>query len=114
MDLNSWWNSGTTSFKPGLNHDKNGYNRIVSSLDLMVARSKISRLRLLWRRLKRDKKKYFACTSNLDHVPSYNPHTYSQNFDNGSMWADPDNHSRSFSARFAVPATIFQTSQLVG
>lgn len=116
MDLNSWWNSsaGTANFKQGqLKHEKNGYKRIVS-LDVWVTRNKISRWRLLWKKLKKDKNKFFHCTSNLDHhVPSYNPHTYSQNFDQGSMWADPDNHSRSFSARFAVPSTIFQNTKLV-
>lgn len=121
MDFNGWWNSGgTTDLKlmksRRLKNEKNGYGRIVS-LDVMVSRSKISRWRLLlWRKLNiKDKKKIFDCTSNLDHVvPSYNPRTYAQNFDQGSMSSDPDSQSRSFSARFAVPARIFHNSKFVG
>uniref|UniRef100_A0A2N9G2K6 Uncharacterized protein n=1 Tax=Fagus sylvatica TaxID=28930 RepID=A0A2N9G2K6_FAGSY len=40
--------------------------------------------------------------------------TGSKNFDQGSMWTDPDNHCRSFSARFAVPSRILQKRELVG
>ncbi|KAL2243350.1 UNVERIFIED_CONTAM: hypothetical protein Sindi_0453000 [Sesamum indicum] len=36
-----------------------------------------------------------------------------ENFDQGSIWADPDDLSRSFSARFAVPSTIFDKNRLM-
>lgn len=59
----------------------------------------------------REKKKIFDCSSSACsrrmHF-SYDPYTYSQNFDQGSMWSDPDNMSRSFSARFAVSSRIFE------
>ncbi|KAG6733755.1 hypothetical protein I3843_01G230800 [Carya illinoinensis] len=111
MDFKSWWSSDANNFRSSLKHVKNGYERVVS-LDIMVAGSRISRWRMLWRRLKKEKKKYFGCTaSNIKQVPSYDPYTYLQNFDQGSMWADPDNHFRSFSARFAVPSRIFQKSE---
>lgn len=61
----------------------------------------------------REKKRIFDCSSSsctLVHEP-YDPLTYSQNFDDqGLMWADPDNVSRSFSARFAVPSRVFEKS----
>ncbi|URD86995.1 hypothetical protein MUK42_27614 [Musa troglodytarum] len=43
--------------------------------------------------------------SGRSRVP-YDAHTYAQNFDEGSAWAEPENSSRSFSARFAVPSTM--------
>ena len=113
MDFNTWWNSGGTSFKSSLKYVKNGYERIVSC-DIVVSGSKISRWRILWRKFKKEKKKLFNRSSSLGHVPSYDPYTYSQNFDHGSMWTDPDNHCRSFSARFAVPSRIFQKRELIG
>ncbi|KAB1226713.1 hypothetical protein CJ030_MR1G008438 [Morella rubra] len=111
MDFYSWWSSGTArNFKSGLNYLKNGYERVVP-LHTLVTGSKIARLGMLWRKLKRERKKYFLRTSDSKHVvPSYDPYTYSQNFDQGSIWDDPDNLYRSFSARFAVPSRVFQKS----
>merc|ERR1712216_477553 len=42
-------------------------------------------------------------TTTLSSSYSYDPTTYSNNFDQGMGWAEPDNLSRSFSARFAHP-----------
>jgi hypothetical protein len=56
-----------------------------------------------WKKIKRDKKKRFPSTS---QVTSYDPKTYSNNFDHGTSWMEPDNLSRSFSARFAVPSNL--------
>uniref|UniRef100_A0A2P2NFS2 Uncharacterized protein n=1 Tax=Rhizophora mucronata TaxID=61149 RepID=A0A2P2NFS2_RHIMU len=91
-----------------------GYDRIVT----FNAESKTPRWRLLWRRIMREKKKLFHCfsvtaTTSRVHF-SYDPYDYSQNFDQESMWCDPDNISRSFSARFAVSSRIFNKSELVG
>ena len=113
MDFNTWWDSGTKNFKSSMNYVKNGYERVVS-IDIMVTGSKVSRWRMLWRKLKKEKKKFFNRTTSLEHVPSYDSYTYLQNFDQGSMWTDPDNHCRSFSARFAVPSRILQKRELVG
>lgn len=46
---------------------------------------------------------------------SYDPFTYSQNFDQGLNWesADSDDLSRSFSARFAVPTRIFNKDHVL-
>ena len=38
----------------------------------------------------------------------YDSDSYAQNFDDGEAWVEPENLSRSFSARFAVPSRVFQ------
>ena len=80
----------------------------LSSLNFLASGSRAHRWRMLWRRIKREKKKLFNYPTPV-HAP-YDPYTYSQNFDQGLTWADPDNASRSFSARFAVPSRIFEES----
>ncbi|KAL5756146.1 hypothetical protein ACOSP7_020564 [Xanthoceras sorbifolium] len=109
MELDSWCSSGNQSFCCCQNYVK---YRILS-LNGLVTGSKIPRWRLLWRKIMREKKRIFDCSSSTStasvHVP-YDPYTYSQNFDQGFMWADPDNVSRSFSARFAVPSRVFEKS----
>lgn len=67
--------------------------------------------KVLWTKIKKEKRRFFDSSSDPAHVP-YDPYTYSQNFDQGSA-ADPENLSRSFSARFAVPLRIFEESGLV-
>ncbi|CAL9092251.1 unnamed protein product [Musa acuminata subsp. burmannicoides] len=66
-----------------------------------------TRLRGLWRRITREKRKVF------NPAPAaYDPFTYAQNFDEG--WAaeeEPENLSRSFSARFAVPSGVLQRTR---
>ncbi|KAJ6963471.1 hypothetical protein NC652_001942 [Populus alba x Populus x berolinensis] len=44
---------------------------------------------------------------------TYDPYTYSQNFDHGLVLSNPDDSSRSFSARFAVPSRIFERGEMV-
>ncbi|GMI82068.1 hypothetical protein HRI_001876100 [Hibiscus trionum] len=91
------------------------YNRMLSTNVLATTASKLPRWRVLWRKLMREKKKIFICssgsTTGVLNV-SYDPHTYSQNFDQGFISADPDDFSRSFSARFAVPSTVFDNTGL--
>ncbi|KAG8657348.1 hypothetical protein MANES_03G064500v8 [Manihot esculenta] len=61
-----------------------------------------------WRKIyreKKKKKKKFA-SGPVTLQASYDPDEYSQNFDQGTGWTEPDNHSRSFSARFADPSRI--------
>lgn len=113
MDLNGWCNSGNQNMCCCQSYVKRGYDRALSFNGLITG-SKTPRWRLLWRKIKRDKKRIFDCSSGGTdvHVP-YDPYTYSQNFDQGYVWADPDNASRSFSARFAVPSRVFQKSELV-
>ena len=61
-----------------------------------------------------EKRKIFDCSSSTRVHVSYDPSTYAQNFDQGLISADPDDLSRSFSARFAVPLRVFEKSGLVG
>ncbi|CAL9097689.1 unnamed protein product, partial [Musa textilis] len=72
-----------------------------------------SRWRGLWRRIVKQKRRTLS-SANPAHLP-YDPYTYAQNFDEGSASVEPDNLSRSFSARFAVPSTTTTTTvQRVG
>ncbi|KAL0310250.1 UNVERIFIED_CONTAM: hypothetical protein Scaly_2945300 [Sesamum calycinum] len=92
------------------------YDRFVSyNMAVSTRSSKAPIWRQLWRKLKKEKKRMFrrqCCVSNSMRF-TYDPHSYSQNFDQGSIWADPDDLSRSFSARFAVPSTIFDKNRLM-
>ncbi|KAJ1396381.1 hypothetical protein SESBI_32600 [Sesbania bispinosa] len=62
---------------------------------------------MLWRKLRRDKKKVFTVES------VYDTETYSMNFDQGTGWMEPDNLPRSFSARFADPSRILPPKHLL-
>ncbi|XP_047054139.1 uncharacterized protein LOC124660376 [Lolium rigidum] len=71
-----------------------------------------TKLRGLWRKIVREKKRILLCTTGC--VPSaaprepYDAYSYAQNFDDGAAWVEPENLSRSFSARFAVPSRVLQ------
>ena len=66
---------------------------------------------MLWRKLKRDKKKGFRSTPTLEGI--YDPESYSMNFDHGTGWMEPDNMPRSFSARYADPYRILPPRHLL-
>lgn len=106
MDIKHWCGSGHESI---IIRDSHRF----SVLKFPAAGLRTRRWRTLWRRIIREKKKLFDCSPPA-HLP-YDPQTYSQNFDDqGLTWADPDNASRSFSARFAVPSRIFEESWVMG
>lgn len=68
--------------------------------------------RYLWRKIRKEKRRVFDCSNSMRFT--YDPHSYSQNFDDrSSIFADEDELSRSFSARFAVPCRIFPKNNLV-
>lgn len=62
--------------------------------------------KVLWLKFKKEKRKMFESAAASSQV-AYDPYTYSQNFDQGFAWDEPDNVSRSFSVRFADPSKIF-------
>ncbi|XP_020097002.1 uncharacterized protein LOC109716097 [Ananas comosus] len=65
-------------------------------------------LRGLWRRIMKEKRRVLLCAPQRPpHVP-YDASTYAQNFDEGAAWGEPENLSRSFSARFAVPSRVLR------
>lgn len=66
---------------------------------------------MFWKKISRGKKKIFNAPVTLQ--TSYDPEEYSQNFDQGTGWAEPDNLPRSFSARFADPLRILQKNSMV-
>ncbi|KAJ6715225.1 hypothetical protein OIU85_026704 [Salix viminalis] len=89
---------------------KGGYGRIGSFkvLASAAAESKTPRWRSLWRKMVKRKRKIFDGSSSSQVYLTYDPYTYSQNFDHGLVMSSPDDSSRSFSARFAVPSRIFE------
>lgn len=70
------------------------------------------RWQVFWRKINRGKKKIFN-VSPVTSQASYDLDEYSQNFDQGTDWAEPEILSRSFSARFADPSRILQKSRTV-
>ncbi|GKV43396.1 hypothetical protein SLEP1_g50688 [Rubroshorea leprosula] len=117
MELDKYWcSSDSHSFRwskcCGEPSTGRCYDQIVSINTLVVSRSKLPWWTILWRRLKREKKKIFICSSSNEALNvSYDPYTYAKNFDQGLM-SDPEDISRSFSARFAVPSRIFEKGGL--
>lgn len=78
-------------------------NDIEHTNSVSATRSSKFRWKMLWMKLKKEKKRLFESTSSpLQQVP-YDPFTYSQNFEQGTVFDEPDYLSRSFSVRFADP-----------
>lgn len=88
-----------------------GYER-VSYDPLVCVNECVKKLKkTLWRKIKREKRRIFR-SSPVFHVP-YDTCSYLQNFDDGYDSTDPDNVSRSFSARFAVPSKSFEKNEVM-
>lgn len=68
-----------------------------------ATRSSKFRWKMLWMKLKKEKKKLLESTSSPLQQDPYDPFTYSQNFEQGTVFDEPDYLSRSFSVRFADP-----------
>ncbi|CAI8601188.1 unnamed protein product [Vicia faba] len=85
-------------------YEKIGNDPIVCVNEFMT-KMKITRLKTLWRKIKRERNRRIFRTSSP--VFLYDPSSYLQNFDDGYS-TDPDNVSRSFSARFAAPSKFFE------
>ncbi|XP_004506928.1 uncharacterized protein [Cicer arietinum] len=91
-------------------YERIGHDPIVY-VNQFVTRIKVSSLKTLWRKIKREKKRRILKSSSPTFV--YDPISYLQNFDDGYLTEDPDNFSRSFSARFAAPCKNFKVSMEV-
>ncbi|XVF74597.1 hypothetical protein PTKIN_Ptkin13bG0122600 [Pterospermum kingtungense] len=109
MELSKWCSLGTQEMRWSQGYAKSRYDRMLS-VNVLVTRSRQPRWSMIWRKLMREKKKIFDGSSSTRVHVSYDPYTYAQNFDQGLMSADPDDLSRSFSARFAVPSRVFENS----
>ncbi|MED6183070.1 hypothetical protein PIB30_034733 [Stylosanthes scabra] len=82
-----------------------------SSMPLSAIGSSKLRWKVLWMKLKKKKKLFdyssSSASSSSQHIQvPYDPYTYSQNFDHGNAKDEPDNLSRSFSARYAQPSKV--------
>ncbi|KAI4337460.1 hypothetical protein L6164_015875 [Bauhinia variegata] len=67
---------------------------------------------MIWKRIRGDGKKVF-CSSATKMEGTYDPETYSKNFDEGMGWVELENLGRSFSARFADPSRILPPKHLM-
>ena len=99
MDIRNWCNSGCKTVCLG-----RGYHEIGTLNSSSTTGSNKQKWKVLWMKFKKEKRKIFD--SDPVQVP-YDPYTYSQNFDQGFAWDEPDNLSRSFSMRFADPSGVF-------
>uniref|UniRef100_A0A5B7BS56 Uncharacterized protein n=1 Tax=Davidia involucrata TaxID=16924 RepID=A0A5B7BS56_DAVIN len=117
MDVGSWCNSGNGNMGWVVQccSEINGYD----SLNISASGSSKapSIWRVLWRKIKKEKKKIFDYSTTSTVVFTYDPYSYAQNFDDQlqgfTCRADPDDLSRSFSARFAVPSRVFHKDGLL-
>ena len=102
MEIKVWnkRNSGRETIKLGRSYSQRGKDD----------RSKPKWI-TFWKKFRRERKKIFS--SPVAFQASYDPDEYSQNFDQGTGWAEPDNLSRSFSARFADPSRISRRNELL-
>ncbi|KAK9946713.1 hypothetical protein M0R45_012160 [Rubus argutus] len=68
-----------------------------------------------WKKFKKENNKNLSSGTVVSQARrnSYDPKTYSKNFDRGMGWMEPDNLSRSFSARFADPSRISHRNDLL-
>ncbi|KAF6169594.1 hypothetical protein GIB67_003962 [Kingdonia uniflora] len=105
MDIGSWCSSSCRSMRWSKRYVRSDHGELETLNSSSTTTSIKPRLRLLWKKLKKEKRKIFY--SSGAQVP-YNSYTYAQNFDQDMGWDEPDNLSRSFSARFADPSRMFQ------
>ncbi|KAI4316164.1 hypothetical protein L6164_024170 [Bauhinia variegata] len=68
---------------------------------------------MIWRKIRGDKRKVFSSSVTNTMEGTYDAETYSRNFDQGMGWMEPDNLSRSFSARYADPSRILPPKHLM-
>ncbi|CAL0325983.1 unnamed protein product [Lupinus luteus] len=110
MNLQSCYCLGTTNNNNWPSYERIGYDSIVCVIKLET-RMKIKRLRMLWRKIKRENIRNF-CSSRLVNV-QYDPSSYLKNFDDG-ISKDDDNVLHSFYARFGTSSVVFYRNELMG
>ncbi|KAG2379816.1 hypothetical protein LR48_Vigan406s015700 [Vigna angularis] len=108
MNLENCHCLSTISNSSWQSYERIGYDPIVC-VNEFVTRLKMGSWKALWRKIKRERRRFFR-PSPVFHV-QYDPTSYLHNFDDGYS-TDPDNVSRSFSARFAAPSKILAKIQM--
>ncbi|KAJ0977836.1 hypothetical protein J5N97_013310 [Dioscorea zingiberensis] len=108
MDLASWCCTSSSRRTAGFSRrfTESDYDEEFDEMDYPIVRSSPSRWRGLWRRIVKGRRRILNLSARA-HVP-YDAYSYAQNFDDGSAWIEPENLSRSFSARFADPSRILR------
>lgn len=111
MEPGIWCTNGEVCCLRSYSSTQN-YDRFVRYNGLpSMSRSKAPIWTQLWKKIKKEKKRVFAC-SNSSMRFTYDSYSYAQNFDQGTDVDHDDLISRSFSARFAVPSRIFEKNIL--
>lgn len=111
MDANKWFRSFSTggrNIELGRHYDSAaGFKH--GGEDEAAASKKGSIWKVIWRKFSKEKKnkskmmksRFEFSRSVHVQIPSYDEYSYSQNFDKGSNWDEPDQLLRSFSVRYA-------------
>ncbi|MCD9640260.1 hypothetical protein HAX54_025461 [Datura stramonium] len=114
MDVKNWYRNFSTRSKSvrlarNCNHgDVEGVKESSSK----SGGTKSSIWKVLWKKLSKEKKEKkkgirLECSRSVHvQVPRYDEYTYSQNFDNGFSWNEPDHLFKSFSVRYANPSRL--------
>lgn len=110
MGIKKWWNLDSETPRECIQlgrscaeSSKNSSTRIQSSW------------KMFWKKTVSEKKKKFHSRTSpvtLMRTATYDSRAYSKNFDQGTGWMDPDNLSRSFSARFADPSNVLRNVRM--
>jgi|UniRef100_A0A2N9H2U8 hypothetical protein len=102
MGIKKWLNPRSESIQLGRSYEQSNYNNKTQTQPVW---------HVFWKKIKRDKKKFPS--SHITMQANYDPETYSKNFDKGMGSLEPDNLSRSFSARFADPSSVLRMHSLL-
>ncbi|KAB1204480.1 hypothetical protein CJ030_MR8G028124 [Morella rubra] len=71
------------------------------------------RWQTFWKKITREKKKFSRPQVSFVRASTYDPKTYTKNFDQGTGSMEPDNLPRSFSARFADSSRVLRIENLL-
>ncbi|WMV59979.1 hypothetical protein MTR67_053364 [Solanum verrucosum] len=106
MDMKNWYRSFSTrskSVRLARNYNHDDIERVKEPFSTSRG-SKSSIWKVLWKKLSKEKKKgsRHECSRSVHvQIPRYDEYTYSQNFDDGFSWDEPDHLFKSFSVRYA-------------
>ncbi|XP_031473714.1 uncharacterized protein LOC116246140 [Nymphaea colorata] len=97
--IRNWWQSDQRSVRHGHRSLRLGATADACCGCWRASPPKMKGWRVLWRRIRKGRCRIFNFSKSV--CVAYDPYTYAQNFDHGFASLEPDNLSRSFSARFS-------------
>ncbi|GLT67495.1 hypothetical protein SLA2020_398000 [Shorea laevis] len=111
MGIKKWWN--LDSGRGGESIQLGGRYYYSQSNNTQAQAQTHPKWQMFWKKIKRERKRFPISSHQVTLRTSYDPNTYSKNFDQGTGWMEPDNLSRSFSARFADPSNVLRINCLL-